>query len=90
MTLPDLLPDDPGGRKELFDRVLRVTTAAGPPSETRRARLRDLAERFGLGAEYAVESRTLKVVTKKRPAPARPARRTPSARTPRRGGATGG
>jgi hypothetical protein len=93
-TLPDLLPDDPKVRRELFDKVLKVTTAARPPSEERRSRLRDLAERFGLDADAAIDGRPIKVVAKEqpdeRPMPTRPVRRTPSARASRRGNAARG
>ena len=92
MALPDLLPDDPKERQELFDRVLRVTTAAGPPSDMRRRRLRELAERFGLDADAAIDGRTLQVIAEEGPeeraTPARAGRRTPSGRRPRRAAAT--
>ena len=41
-ALPHLLPVDAGARKKLFKRVLKVTAAAGPPSERRLYRLRRL------------------------------------------------
>jgi hypothetical protein len=75
-TLPDLLPEDAKARQMLFDRVLAVSTAAGPPSTTRRARLREVAERFGLDPESAVNGKRQQMVSKGRPAARRPARRT--------------
>ncbi len=75
-TLPDLLPEDAKARQMLFDRVLAVSTAAGPPSTTRRARLREVAERFGLDPDGAVDGKRQQMVPKGRPAARRPARRT--------------
>ncbi len=91
-ALPDLLPKDPKARRKLFDEVLSVSTAAGPPSEKRRAHLRELATCFGLDPDVAVDGRKLEVVAKdqvespseQRPAPAAPVSRTPAARPRRR------
>ena len=91
-ALPDLLPKDPKARRKLFDEVLSVSTAAGPPSEKRRAHLRELASCFGLDPDVAVDGRKLEVVAKdqveaqseQRPAPAAPVSRTPAARPRRR------
>ena len=47
-ALPALLPDDPAERKELYDLVVSVLTVVGPPSDIRRSRIDDLAQRFGL------------------------------------------
>ena len=73
--LPRLLPEDAGARKNIFDRVLTVTTASGPPSETRRDRLRALAERFGLDPDTALDLKIPKRSSKKRPEPAAVRRR---------------
>lgn len=88
MALPDLLPDELQERRKLFDRILKVTTAAGPPSELRRNRLRQLAERFGLEFKGSAGVRKLQALaeeqSEERTAQARPVRRTLSARTSRR------
>ncbi len=72
--LPGLLPDDEGARAKIFERVLSVTTAAGPPSETRLRRLRTLAERFGLDADSGVDRKTPQRKTTKKPEPITAAR----------------
>jgi hypothetical protein len=47
-----------------------VTSAAGPPSELKRSRLRQLAERFGLGADSGVAGNKSKAGrAKERPPP---------------------
>ena len=91
-TLPDLLPTDPKARRKLFEEVLSVSTAAGPPSDIRRAHLRELATCFGLDPDVAVDGRKLEVVAKEqaepqsdeRPAPTAPVTRAPAARPRRR------
>ena len=50
-ALPDLLPGDAAARRELFDKITSVSTAAGEPSPTRQSQLRQLAERFGIEAD---------------------------------------
>ncbi len=50
-ALPKLLPGDAGARRDIFDKVTSVSTAAGQPSPTRQSQLRQLAERFGLEGE---------------------------------------
>ena len=91
-ALSDLLPEDPEARRGLFDRVMTVSTASGPPGEAQRSHLRELAERFGLDPDAVVDARKLEVVTKaqseepkeatvpapsvRRTSPARPRRRT--------------
>ncbi len=87
-ALPDLLPEDLETRRKLFARVLAVSTAAGPPSTTRRARLCELAERFGLDPDDAVDGKRLKVVPKDRPAAPRSARRANGTRSSSRRTAT--
>ena len=74
-TLPRLMPEDTEARKDIFDRVLTVTTASGPPSDLRLGRLRALAERFGLDPDSAVDSKQSKRATRKPTASATPARR---------------
>ncbi len=77
-TLPKLLPDDLEERRDLFNRVQKVTTAAGAPSDIRLARLRELAERYGLEASV-VDKRQLRAVEGPKRAAARataPRRRT--------------
>ncbi len=61
-TLTDLLPDDLQERRRLFGFVISVTTAAGTPSEIRRARLRTLAERLGLDPDEAADADLLKAI----------------------------
>ncbi len=82
-TLPDLLPEDPEARRALFDRVVKVTSAAGPPSDLKRSRLQQLAERFGLEPQSAVAvGKPNAGRTKRRAAAALQA--TPRTRAPRR------
>ncbi|MGI9522832.1 MAG: DUF3141 domain-containing protein, partial [Hyphomicrobiaceae bacterium] len=66
-TLPRLLPKNSDARKKLFKRVLKVTTAAGLPSETRRDRLRKLAKSFGLNADKVVDRKLSLPKSKKQP-----------------------
>ncbi len=75
-ALPALLPDDLAARKDLYDLVLSVLTVVGPPSEIRRTRLDQLAQRFGLDtAAGDVELVPIPAKAKRAPAATAPKRR---------------
>ena len=70
-ALPDLLPKGLAERKALYDKVLSVTTAAGPPSARRQARLQHLAEVFGVdGASDAARKTPKTIASRERSASA--------------------
>ena len=80
-ALPDMLPEDPAAHRRLFDRVLTVVTAAGPPSDAQRARLREIAERLGLDQDQVTDGRDVaQQAPAERPAAPASARRAPRRR----------
>ena len=81
-ALPALLPDAPAERKELYDLVVSVLTVVGPPSDVRRSRIDDLAQRFGLDtAAGDVELVPIPTKAKRAPAAAPKRRRRATARS---------
>ncbi|MGI9510592.1 MAG: DUF3141 domain-containing protein [Geminicoccaceae bacterium] len=57
-TLPDMLPKGAEARRALFDRVQTVLGAPGKMSKTRTARLRQVAECFGLDTKKPANDKT--------------------------------
>ncbi len=55
-SLRDLLPEDEAARTEIFGRLVRLAQATGAPDTGRLARMRSVAERFGLNPDTVLGS----------------------------------
>ena len=55
-SLRDLLPEDEAARTEIFGRLVRLAQATGAPDTGRLARMRSVAERFGLSPDTVLGS----------------------------------